>query len=80
MTLDAHKVLTTEQVMSYAQCHYFFGQELEGQPCDKRRYKKRAFVTIVLWHFYVCERPPRRLRPISDPELVCDDGLARGGL
>ena len=39
VTLDAHKVLTTEQVMSYAQCHYFFGQELEGQPCDKRRYK-----------------------------------------
>jgi hypothetical protein len=37
--LDAHKVLSTEQVMAYAQCHYFFGQQLDGSPCDMKRFK-----------------------------------------
>ena len=37
--LDAFKVLNTEQVMHYGECHRFFGQELDGSLCDKKRYK-----------------------------------------
>ena len=39
ITLDAHKVLSTQQVIDNGQCHFFFGQELDGHLCDKRRYK-----------------------------------------
>lgn len=39
VALDAHKVLSTQQVFEYGECHYFYGQELDGQLCDKKRYK-----------------------------------------
>jgi tetratricopeptide (TPR) repeat protein len=39
ITLDAFKVLNTEQVIQFGQCEHFFGQELDGHTCDKKRYK-----------------------------------------
>lgn len=39
VSLDAHKVLNTEEVMLYGECSRFFGQELDGALCDKKRYK-----------------------------------------
>mmetsp|Transcript_7294 Transcript_7294/g.19116 ORF Transcript_7294/g.19116 Transcript_7294/m.19116 type:complete len:308 (+) Transcript_7294:33-956(+) len=39
ITLNANKVLSTQQVIEYGQCHFFFGQELDGQLCDRKRYK-----------------------------------------
>lgn len=36
--LDANKVLNTEQIMVYAQCHFFFGQQVDGAMCDAKRY------------------------------------------
>ena len=37
--LDAHVVSNTEELLKGGQCHYFYGQQLDGHPCDKRRYK-----------------------------------------
>jgi len=39
VSLNAHKVLSTQQVFEYGQCQFFVGQELDGQLCDKKRYK-----------------------------------------
>jgi len=39
VALDANKVLSTPQVIELAQCHFFYGQELDGELCDKARYK-----------------------------------------
>lgn len=39
ITLDAFKVLNTEQVMQFGECEHFYGQELDGSMCDKKRYK-----------------------------------------
>ena len=39
VNLDAHKVLNTEEVIQFGECHLFFGQELDGSLCDKKRYK-----------------------------------------
>ena len=37
--LDAHQVSTTEALVQFGECHWFFGQELDGHQCDKRRHK-----------------------------------------
>ena len=37
--LDGFKVLNTEQIIKFGQCHLFFGQEVDGSLCDKARYK-----------------------------------------
>jgi len=39
ITLDAFKVLNTEQVLHHGECSHFFGQELDGNLCDKKRHK-----------------------------------------
>ena len=38
-SLDAHQVSSTEDLMVYGECHYFYGQLLDGHACDKKRYK-----------------------------------------
>ena len=37
--LDAFQVSTTEALIRYGECHHFFGQELDGHMCDKKRFK-----------------------------------------
>ena len=37
--LDAHQVSSTEALMIFGECKYFYGQELDGALCDKKRYK-----------------------------------------
>ena len=39
ITLDAMKVLNTEDVMRFGQCEHFFGQALDGSLCDRKRFK-----------------------------------------